>query len=101
MGDCAEIGLPDELGVFCQQPALVAGNWRAPLGAARGQLGLAGDQVHAPVRDVDPHPITIADEGEGAADGGLGRHMADADAAGSTREAAVGDDATFSPICWP
>ena len=71
MGDCAEIGLADELGVFRQQPALVARNWRAPRGAARRQFALPGDQVHAPVRDVDPHPIAIAYESERAADGSL------------------------------
>lgn len=101
MGDGAEIGLPDELCVFGEEPAFVTGHRRAPYGTTRGQFAVAGEQVHAAVCDVDANPITVADQSERAADCRLRRYMADADAAGRSGKAAVGDECHLSPICWP
>src|SRR6516225_9346179 len=42
MGDGAEIGLPDELGVFGEEPALVTGHRRPPQGTPCDQLALSG-----------------------------------------------------------
>src|SRR5215469_18327195 len=75
VGDGAEIGLPDELGVFGEEPALVTGCRGAPQRTARCQFALAGDQVHAPVCDVDAHPVAVADQRERAADRRLRRYM--------------------------
>src|SRR6516162_250791 len=91
MGDGAEIGLPDELGVLGEEPALVTRYPRPPSGTSRVQLALSGDQIHTPVGDVDAHSVAVAYERERAADCRLRRHMADADAAGGTGEAPVGD----------
>src|SRR5215469_14379314 len=87
MGDGAEIGLPDELGVFGEEPALVTRRRRPPGGAPCDQLVLSDEEVHAPVGDVDAHPVAIAHQRERAADRRLRRYVADADAAGRTGEA--------------
>ena len=97
MGDGAEIGLPDELCVFGEKSAFVAGHRRAPYGTTRCQFACAGEQVHAAVGDVDADPITVADECERAADRRLRRYVADADAAGGAGEAAVGDERHLLP----
>jgi len=97
MGDGAEIGLPDELGVFGEEPALVTWRRRPPRGTPCIQLTLSGDQVHAPVGEVDANPVAVADQGERAADRRLRRHVADADAAGGAREAAIGDERHLLP----
>ena len=46
MRDGAEIGLPDELGVFGEEPALVTRHRRAPYGTTRCQFALAREQIH-------------------------------------------------------
>src|SRR6516225_1538658 len=97
VGDGPEIGLPDELGVFGEEPALVTRHRRPPSGTPCDQLVLCGDQVHAPVGDVDAHPLTVADQRKRAADRRLRRHMTGADAAGGTGEAAVGDERHLLP----
>jgi hypothetical protein len=43
VGDSADIGLPDELGVFGEKPALVTGYRRPPSGTPCDQLVLVGD----------------------------------------------------------
>src|SRR5271166_3015115 len=63
----------------------------------RRQFALAGEQVHAAVCDVDAHPIAVADQSEWAADCRLRRYMADADAAGRSRKAPVGDECHLFP----
>src|SRR5262249_39202998 len=97
MGDGAEIGLADEPGVFGEEPALVARHRRPTRGTPGIQLTLAGDQVHPPVGDVDAHPVAVANQRQRATYRRLRRHMTDADAAGRTREAAVGDERHLLP----
>jgi len=101
MGDGAEIGLPDELCVFGEEPAFVTGHWRAPYGTTRCQLAVAGEQVHAPVGNIDAHPITVADQCERAADRCLRRHMATQMPRVAPEKRPSVTSATFSPICWP
>ena len=68
MGDGAEIGLSDELGIFGEEPALATRYRRPPRGAPYIELILSGDQVNAPVGDIDANPVAIADQRKRAAD---------------------------------
>ncbi len=69
----------------------VAGRGRRPRGEPLLQL-LGGEiEVEPPVRDVEHDRVAVADGRDRPAAGGLGRDMADHQAVGGAREAAVGD----------
>src|SRR4051794_13281580 len=92
MGDGAEMGGTDELGIFPERPRIVVGRARLPLRASPGELRLLHLHVDAALLRVDDDAVAVAQQGDWAADRRLRPDMADAEAARGAAEAAIGDE---------
>src|ERR1700682_128514 len=79
------------LGVFPQIARCVFFGARLPGFGAGSKLGVAELDVERALLGIELDDVAVANEPDRAAHGGLGAHMADAKAAGSAGETAVGD----------
>src|SRR3546814_5731885 len=91
MRDGAVLSGSHRLGVTPERSGLIVGLARLPMLAALGQFSLAQFHVERSRDGVDLDDIAIAQQGDRPAHRRLRTDMADAEAAGRAREAAVGD----------
>ena len=93
VGDGAEPGRADELGVFPERAGAVDGGAGAvPALAALVELGVGEGDADLALDGVEGDHVAVAEERDRAALGRLGADVADAEAAGGAGEAAVGDE---------
>src|SRR3569832_2747376 len=74
---------------------------RPPFGLALGQFFVSQYYVKSSNHRVDLDDVTIAQQCDRAADGGLRPHMADAEAARGARQAAVGAQGALAAHSLP
>src|SRR5215469_14813810 len=92
MGDGALLGVAHRLGVAPERPRLVVMAARLPRLAALGQLALAEIDLERALLGVEADDVAVLQQADRAAHRRLRPDMADAEAAGGTGEAAVGDE---------
>src|SRR5262245_24524792 len=91
MGHGALPGRPHLLGVFPQITRRESGPARLPRFGARLELSLAELDVEGALHGIDGDDVAVAQQRDRPADGGFRADMADAEAAGRSGEAPVGD----------
>src|ERR1700680_884539 len=84
--------LPDQARILCERACPMSRRSRLPGLPPICKLTLIQQNVHPPRAGVDPDQVAVADQGQGTADEGFGRHIADAHAARCTGEASVGGE---------
>src|SRR6185437_9199045 len=92
MGDGALLRVAHGLRVFPQGARLIVVLARLPGLAPRRQLGIAELDIERARLGIDGDDVAVAQQADRAADRRFRADMADAEAAGGTREAAVGDE---------
>src|SRR5690606_31262234 len=90
--DAALRGRADVLDVLVEGAARRLEGRRDEGRAPRGELLLGDEKIHHALFGVDADDVAVADEGDGAAHLRLGRDVADDEAVGAAREAAVRDE---------
>ena len=81
-----------ELGILPDRARAVLGLARRPALLAAGEFLVGDVDRDLAGRRIEGDDVAVLDVGDRAADGGLGADVADAEAAGGAREAAVGDE---------
>ena len=92
VGDGAEVGLADVVGVFGEDAAREDGGAALEGFAAAGEFAGGDFEIELMGEGVDGDGVAIFHEGERAAEVGLGRDVADDEAARAAGEATVGDE---------
>src|SRR5690606_11932866 len=92
MGDSTVSRRPNLIRILLQHPALIRIGGGPPRLTTRFELGFVDKKVERAFFGVYGDNVTIAHERDWTADGCLGTHMADAEAARCARETAVRDE---------